>query len=461
MKMRCTHVVLVLLVLGAWALGCSSTKSTAPDAVSEAVTEAAAEATTETAMEAAVETTAETAVEAAVETTAEAAVEAAVETVAEVAPETVSVVSSHSYKGHENDGDMHAFVNAYPATVGTRLDDCQTCHKGGSFTAKGKTVVKNPCDFCHLIQHPAPDFDEPQPTAFADTLNPYGAGYAAAGRTKDGALSIGADDSDGDGAGNNDEIAALKYPGDPASKPGQPVAPARVFTMTDVKALPSMPMFLLANSNKQQYDDYCNYTGVTLQELLKAAGVDTASPDFTGVTLVAPDGYLKDFTAAEVLQQYPAGLFYAGLDNATLGPECGFVNYPDTLPEGLVDGGPIPGEQRLLLAYARDELPMDPANLDPTSGKLNGEGPFRVIVPQSTPGQPDRGSQYSPTTCDDGHDYNPGADHNAGAMVRGVVAVRVNPLQPGYEDFDYHNGGWAYIDSQSLLVYGFGVITVE
>jgi hypothetical protein len=79
------------------------------------------------------------------------------------------------------------------------------------------------------------------------------------------------------------------------------------------------------------------------------------------------------------------------------------------------------------------------------------------VVPQSTPGSPDRGSQYSPTTCGDAWDYDSSKDHNAGAMVRGVIAIRVNPLPAGVEDFDYRNGGWAYVDAAQLLVYGFGV----
>jgi hypothetical protein len=85
-----------------------------------------------------------------------------------------SVVSSHSYKGHENDLDVNYFVNAYKSTVGTRLDDCQTCHKAAtlSYDDGGDTVyvVKNACDYCHLIEYPDPDgFNEPQPTTFAPT----------------------------------------------------------------------------------------------------------------------------------------------------------------------------------------------------------------------------------------------------------------------------------------------------
>ena len=375
------------------------------------------------------------------------------------------VVSSHAYKGHENDLDMNRFVNAYKNTLGTRLDDCQTCHKGGTFSylsgSTTKTTTKNACDFCHLIQHPDTTFIEAQPTSFTDTLNPYGADYSAAGRSKEAFAAIADNDSDGDGATNKDEILDLKYPGDSKSKPGQTVAPMKTFTMTDLQAMPVHQEFLLANANKQQYDFYATYKGVTVANLLLAAGVDPTDANITGVTLIAPDGYLKDFAASKINSVYPQGLFYGNLDTATLGSSCGFVQYPDTLPSGLTEGGAIPDEQRLILAYERDGLAMDVSTLDNTTGKINGEGPLRIIVPQSTPGKPDRGSQYSPSGCSDSNDFNNAADHNAGDMVRGVIGLRINPLPAGVEDFDYLNGGGAYIDSQSVIVYGYGITSSD
>jgi hypothetical protein len=372
------------------------------------------------------------------------------------------LVSSHAYKGHSSDLDANNFVTAFPATLGTRLDDCQTCHTGGTFTSgtgsSVKSYTKNACDFCHLIEHPAPDFNETEPTTFAETLNPFGAAYLAAGRTLDALELIALDDSDADGFTNQDEIDALKYPGDPSSKPGQPTAPMKIFTLTQLQAMSAYQEFLLANANKQQYDDYASYKGVKVADLLTAAGVDPTDAGITGITVIAPDGYLKDVPMANVNEAYPLGLYFGGLDTTTLGTECGFVTYPDTLPAGLTEGGAIPGEPWVLLAYERDGLPMDPSVLDVTSGKINGEGPLRLIVPQAEPGKPDRGSQYSPTNCGDGLDYNADLNHNAGDMVRGVIGIRINPLPEGYEDFDYHNGGWAYVDAESVIVYGYGVL---
>ncbi|MFH2006844.1 MAG: GEGP motif-containing diheme protein [bacterium] len=375
-----------------------------------------------------------------------------------------SYVSSRAYKGHENDLDINYFVNAYPNTVGTRLDDCQTCHTGGTFTYDSggqlRTVSFNACDFCHMVIHPHdPEYDQTQPTGFSETLNPYGQDYLDAGRDPAAFGAIADIDSDGDGYGNAEEIAVLRYPGDDQSMPGQEVAPMQTFSLADLEALDDHEQFGLANSNKQQFDFYASYRGVRVVDLLEAAGVDTGDTAIEGITVIAPDGYLKDFSIEDVLNPFPAGLFYAGLDTATLGTECGFVEYPDSIPAGVVDGAEIPGEQWLLLAYERDGLAIDPSNLDITSGKINGEGPYRVVVPQVTPGMPDRGLNYSPTTCGDGYDYDASFDHNAGAMVRGVIAIRVNPLPAGYEDFDYRNGGWAYIDDVEVLVYGYGVTT--
>jgi len=371
------------------------------------------------------------------------------------------LTSSRAYKGHENDQDITYFVNAYGATQGTRLDDCQTCHTGAQYTylsgTATKSLFKNACDNCHLISHPDSTLIEAQPTTYADTLNPYGKAYLAAGRTRAALAAIESADSDGDGFANRTEIDALRYPGDAASKPGQPSAPSRTFTLTDLKALPVHSEFVLANSAKQQFDTYAGYTGAKVRDLLTAAGVNLTDPLFTGVTVIAPDGFMIDFTAEQVTGAFPSQLFYAGLDTATLGTVCGYVEYPNTLPAGLTDGATIPGDFWLDLAYQRDGLPMEVSSLDPVTGKINGEGPLRVIVPQNPAGKPDRGSKFSPTDCNDGNDYDSAKDHNAGNMVRGVVVIRVNPLQDGVEDFDYRYGGWAFIDSESVLVYGHGV----
>ena len=369
-------------------------------------------------------------------------------------------VSSRSYRGHAGDRDVTNFATVYRGTVGSRLDDCQTCHRGGAFTEAdgGRTVTKNPCDYCHLIENPATGYVEPLPANHRATLNAYGLAYLDGGRSRSALRAIDSVDSDGDGAANGVEIAALRYPGDPASRPGQPSAPMRTFTMAQVRALPSHTQFVLANASRQASDYYAGYRGVKVRDLLIAAGVDPDAPGFEGVTVVAPDGYLRDVSAREINTAFPRGVFFGGLDSATLGSACGFVRYPSPLPAGVADRAPIPGEPWLLLAYERDGRSMAPSTLEIASGRIDGEGPFRLVVPQSTPGAPDRGSAApSPTRCADGHAYAAAVDHNAGAMVRGVIAIRVNPLPAGHEDFDHRNGGWAFVENASIVVYGFGV----
>ncbi len=372
------------------------------------------------------------------------------------------LISSRSYKGHESDLDANNFVTAYPDTLGTRLDDCQTCHKGDTFTydSGGSThyVHVNACDYCHLIQHPEADyvFIEPQPTSYGETLNPYGLDYREAGRDRKALEQISTGDSDADSHINEDEIADLKYPGDPLSMPGQPVAPRKTYALGDLAAVTAHSQLMLVNSHRQQFDSYAAYRGVRLRDLLEASGVDLGDPAITGVSVVAPDGYVKTFSVQQVTTRFPNALYFAGLDN--LGSaDCNFVSYPDSLPAGLVDGAEITDEQWLMLAYERDGEAMQSVNLDASSGSINGEGPLRMAVPQSMPGSPDRGSNYSPTTCHDGWDYDESKDHNAGAMVRGVIAVRVDPLPQGFEDFDHKNDGWPLVYQESVVVYGHGI----
>jgi len=362
---------------------------------------------------------------------------------------TKTIVSSRAYKGHENDKDTNNLCSVYPAIVGTRLDDCQTCHIGKMDTTKNEQV-SNACDNCHdLMVHGEGGH------SFAETLNPFGADYSKNGRTVDALGKIKDLDSDGDSFTNDKEIKDLKYPGSNLSKLGQPNAPMITVSLDKLKSMPSHEQFMLANTSKQQFDDYATYKGVTVKELLSAIGIDTAGA--TGVSFIAPDGFVKTIKIDQVNTVFPKALFYSGLDVKTLGQECGFVNYSERMPSGLTDGGTIPDEQWLMVAYERDGTLMDPCYLDAVALKLNGEGPFRLIVPQSTPGSPDRGQSFSPSNCNDGFDYDSKKDHNAGSMVRGVMAIRVEPMPAGVEEFDYKNGGWAYINSKELLIYGYDV----
>jgi hypothetical protein len=384
------------------------------------------------------------------------------------------IVSSRSYKGHESDADILNFVNVYPKTVGTRLDDCKTCHTSFELTKAGKRYTKSVCDYCHLITHPDREddgsltaYDQSQPTTIEETLNTYGLAYRAAGSSRQALLDIEGLDSDGDSYTNAAEIEAGRLPGDDKSMPGQQDAPLKVLTVAQVRAMtPVHSEFLLANATKQQYDSFATYDGLKIRDLLAAAGVDPDSTEVSGVTVIAPDGFTKDYQMTYggspgkygVNDPFPAGQYQGGLDTTTLGTACGFVTYPSTVPAARIagDGVTILDEQWLMLAYGRDGAPLDQAYLDSSTLRLSGEGPLRLVVPQAKPGVPDRGSQY-PTSCGDAYEFDSSKDHNAGAMVRGVIAIRINPLPDGLEDFDYRNGGYDYLANGQFIVYGHGI----
>ena len=85
---------------------------------------------------------------------------------------------------------------------------------------------------------------------------------------------------------------------------------------------------------------------------------------------------MKSFSIEDVDKVFPQPMFYSGLDVETLGPDCGFVAYPDGMPDGLSDAAPIPGEHWLLLAYERDGMPIEPSYMDAAAGKITGEGRY-------------------------------------------------------------------------------------
>jgi hypothetical protein len=374
-------------------------------------------------------------------------------------PTALPAVSSRSYQGHATDADINAFVNEYRSTVGTRLDDCQTCHKGDVVLDDEQDQVRaNPCDYCHFIIHPREGWTG-QPESFGETLNAYGVDYAAAGRNAAAIAAIAGLDSDDDGFANAAEIADLSYPGNAGSYPGLPVCPVVTVTMAELRAMPAHTQFGLANTNKQQFDFYANYTGVKIKDLLESVGVDLAGA--TSIDILAPDGYASGFTLEQITEQFPTHRFYPGFGTAELGVDCGFVEYPAET-HGYVYGEQIADEQWHLLAYAREGVALEPSYLDPASGKINGEGPLRSVIPPGSSddalNQPDRGKNWDTSGCTlHEWDYLSAKDHNAGAMVKGAVILRINPMPAGCEEFDIINGGWAMVDAEQILIYGHGV----
>ena len=115
----------------------------------------------------------------------------------------------------------------------------------------------------------------------------------------------------------------------------------------------------------------------------------------------------------------------------------------------------------LLLALERDGKALDTARYETGTGRLAGEGPYRLVRPQrdvagdaSTPGRPDR--SVKSRRYGDGWDYSKTLDHNAGFCVRGATVIRINPMPAGFEEYDWKNG-WPLITGQQIVVFGKGV----
>jgi len=359
-------------------------------------------------------------------------------------------VSSRAYKGHENDKDANNFARVYPAIVGTRLDDCQTCHRAGVEGTDTQRVY-NTCEYCHMIPFPTGNYKSGVPKSFEDTLNAYGKAYKSSGRTENALREIEKSDADGDGYSNEAEIAGLRYPGDPASRPKQPLTPSVVLDRDRIISLPVHRQFLLMNTHKQHYDEYVFYSGVKVKDLLEDAGVDLKGA--TSITVFAPDGYSQDFSLEEVLNEFPKGVFR--LIPGSGDPERDFVKYPDRLPMGLKDKSEMPDPVWLMIAYEMGGKDLDSAYYQSRTGRLAGDGPYRLAAPQKIPGRPDRGSKSR--TYNDGWDFDQDIDHNAGKSVRGMCVIRVNPMPSGLEEYDWRNG-WSLIADRKIVVYGHSVM---
>jgi hypothetical protein len=286
-------------------------------------------------------------------------------------------------------------------------------------------------------------------------LNPYGQAYKDAGRNQNALKAIENLDSDGDTYSNLVEIRALFFPGNNRDYPGLASAPAVMFTQERLLGMRAQKEFLLYNASKSQ-DFYASYSGVKISDLLREAGI---RPEATQITVFAPDGFSKTFpinaddpqTPAtiqyDVMGPYPHGYYYEGLN---------FVDYTYN-PDYLFHGNMLPDKLYMLLGYLRDGDPLEKGRLvrdqkNPGVLTLQGEGPYRLVIPQKIAGGPDRPSTSSP--IGDGWDYDANKDHNAGFSVRSVTAIRVEPLPAGTTDFNWIEGGWNLVDKGRVIVYG-------
>jgi hypothetical protein len=275
------------------------------------------------------------------------------------------------------------------------------------------------------------------------------------GRNSDSIKAIASRDSDGDGYDNKTEIAAARFPGNKGDDPKKKAAPSRVYTSARLEALPQHTQFLLMSASKSE-DFYAEYKGVTLESLLKDAGILESA---TGIRIYSPDGWSQyhplspdsDPAMYHVIGDYPSAVYQ--YDRQADKANGGWVNYSAGSARGYKNNDPIKvsGGLRLLLAYSRDGKNMDTGTLS-SDNKLNGEGPYRIIVPQKTLNPPDQASNAK--NQDVVWPYNSAWDHSAGASTRSATIIKVEPLPEGTTDIDLMEAGWSYVDEGKILIYG-------
>ena len=354
---------------------------------------------------------------------------------------------------HEGEEDAAKFLAVYPDKAGTKLDHCVLCHSGGQYEKKPDVWVSlGSCQWCHY------SYGYDGSGNIGDTMNPYGLDYFANGRSVGAITDIEEDDSDEDGYTNVAEITADRFPGDPNDDPSKVIAPSRVYTKAQLEAMTPHTQFMLMNASRQT-DEYSEYTGVPVQDLLQHAGIlDSA----TGIVVYAPDGWsnyhpLEEDPEPELYHVngiYPAAAYHYHQEaDIALNPVDGWCDYSAPSCVGRTNGDPIavPGGLKMILAYKRDGAYLDPGILN-QDNKLDGEGPYRLVPPQRNPGPPDQAS--SAVNQDVEWPYDSAWDHNKGAASRTATIIKVEPLPAGTTDIDILEAGWNYVDQEKIVIYG-------
>jgi len=372
-----------------------------------------------------------------------------------------SGIQIYAAYNHDGDKDSANFREAYPGKVGTKLDSCTLCHTGGSYSS-GKTVTLGSCQWCHYKTNYGANSSE---ATLLATLNSYGLAYKAKwqnlGRTAEALRAIKDLDSDGDGYANLIEINAGTYPGDATDDPSKVPAPSRVFSLKELEKMAQHTQFMLMNASKSD-DFYTEYGGIDLENLFRALILDSA----TGVTVYSPDGFSTyhpfyksaNANSYHIFGAYPQGTFYyhEQADMVT-NPSTGWCDYTSPSTADRKNGSAIsnPDDLKLMLAFKRDGDYLTTGELN-ASNKLDGEGPYRIVPPQKTPGPPDQRSTAANAT--DGNvwvwPYNSINDHNAGFASRTVTMIRVDPLPSGTTDINTLEAGWPYVDGKKVIIYG-------
>ena len=350
-----------------------------------------------------------------------------------------------AYVGHQNDRDIAAFLKTYPAAKGTALDSCALCHRDGNVPDKdnpGKTKYVNACDYCHVVS-----WQGKKP--YKESLNAFGRDYLAAGRGAAAFKKIESKDSDGDKFRNIDEIRKGTSPGDAGSNPNQKIAAGVVFTLDELAKSASVveQTIFLSSTKSKSGDSYFDYRGVRVIDLLKMAGM---AKNATSIDVISADGFEKTYNLDDLKKTYKQGAPVFGLSEKELG-SCGWVHYDS---KKLVKGKPLP-PANIILAFEENGKKLFPAKSN--EGRLEGDGPFRLITPGTKiepPDLPEHADKSCASKVPAANRFHSEFEHNAGNAARGVVAIRINPLPKGTQDFNWTKIGWDYITHNKIIIYG-------
>jgi len=347
---------------------------------------------------------------------------------------------------HMDEQDSEKFLQIYPEKKDTKLDSCALCHSGGSYEKKpGVFISMGSCQWCHY------KYGYDATGNIVETLNSYGKDYYVGGRNADAVKAIENKDSDNDGYSNRDEIIALRYPGDAEDDPDKIVAPFKIYSKEKLSQLNQHTQFMMMNTSRSG-DFYAEYTGVPLEVLLEDAGIlDTA----TGITVYAPDGWstyhpldpVDESSLYHIIGIYPQATYYYDTE-AEL-----WCDYSAPLCSSFTHGAVIPvnGGLKAILAIKRNGTDLITGVLN-NENKLDGAGPYRVVVPQKVPSAPDQSSNSDNQNVIWPH--NEDWDHNAGFCSRSVTIIKVEPLPEGTTDINVMEAGWNFIDQEKIIIYG-------
>ena len=195
-------------------------------------------------------------------------------------------------------------------------------------------------------------------------------------------------------------------------------------------------------------DSYNQYRGSKVYELLQAVGITSAADS---VDFISLDGYETTFTIDELRKQWPQGAPVTGLGKE-LG-SCGWVNYN---APGLDAKKALPAAS-IMFAFEENLRKLEPAGMDPESGRIRGVGPVRLIVPQFRISAPDLG-QTADKSCSgkvgEQYRFHEEYDHNGGKCSFAIIAVRVNPLPKGTRDFEWETVREQFISGGKIVFFG-------